>query len=77
MAAAYKCTKITNKGVSIITTDAFSVRVDFVNPSTTPPTPGSINLEVPTASMLEITDFCEAVDDALLLVGSNTMNWAL
>jgi hypothetical protein len=77
MAAAYKCTKITNKGVSLITTDAFSVRVDYVNPVTSPPTPGSINLEIPTASMLEITDFQEAVDDALLLFGSNTMNWSL
>ncbi len=77
MAAVYKCTKITNKGVSLLVTDAYTIRVDFVNPTTSPPTPGAVQLEMPATAMAEVTDFCEAVDTALELVGSNTMNWTI
>jgi hypothetical protein len=77
MAAVLKCTKITNLGESLLVTNAYSVSVEYVNPGTTPPTPGSVRLEIDKNDMEVPADMQTVIDDALLLVGSNTMNWSI
>jgi len=77
MAAVLKCTKITNLGPSLVVTDAYTVKVDFTNPGTVPPTPGSVTLEIPTLLMESPDDMQVEIDNKLLVVGSNSMNWSI
>jgi hypothetical protein len=77
MAAVLKCTKITNLGESLLVTDAYSINCEYVNPGTTPPTPGSVRLEVNKADTEVAADLQAAIDTALELIGSNTMNWSI
>jgi hypothetical protein len=77
MAAVLKCTKITNLGESLLVTDAYSFFIEFVNPGTTPPTPGNIRIEINKDDAEIPANIQSLTDDALEVVGTNTMNWSL
>jgi hypothetical protein len=77
MAETYKCTKITNTGESLFVTNAYRIRCDYVDPTTTPPTPGSVSVDVDKADAEVVADLQAAIDTQLELLGTNTMNWSL
>jgi len=77
MAAVYKCTKITNTGDSLFSSGRFWFRVDYTNPTTSPPTPGSVSFEIGYADAEDPAVIQSTTDDALTLLGSNTMNWTI
>jgi len=73
----YKCTKISNLGQSLVVTDAYTVKVDYTNPGTVPPTPGSITVEIPSLTMETPADMQTLIDDRLEVLGSSIMDWSL
>jgi len=77
MAATLKCTKVTNTGDSPYSSGRYLFKVDYTNPGTVPPTPGSVSFEVGYSDAEDPTQIQAECDTALGLVGSNTMNWSI
>lgn len=77
MADVYKCTKVTNLGDSPFSTGRYLYQVDYTDPTTVPPTPGSVRFEVAYSDAEIVSEICDACDAQLLLLGTNEMNWAL
>jgi len=75
MADVLKCTKIVVVGESLVTTNAYTVDCYFVNPGTTPPTPGQVRAEISKADMSDPAAMQVVIDQQLSLIGSNNMNW--
>jgi len=77
MAAVLKCTKVTNTGDSLFVSGSYWFKVDFTNPTTSPPTPGSVSFNIGYADAEDPSQVQAETDAALALVGGNTMNWTL
>jgi hypothetical protein len=77
MADVYKCTKITNTGESLFSSDAYRFKVDYTDPTTTPPTPGSVVFDLSKNNSTIINEIQDACDTMLLLLGTNEMDWSL
>jgi hypothetical protein len=77
MADIYKCTKVTNMGESLVVTNAITFKVDFTDPTTSPPTPGSVTVNLDKSIAAEASELQDEVDEILELLTSNAMNWSL
>lgn len=77
MAAVLKATKVVNLGDSPFVTGSYFMRVDYTNPSTVPPTPGSVNFHVTYAQAEDPTAIQAECDDQLTLLGGNTVDWTI
>jgi hypothetical protein len=77
MADIYKLTKLTNKGVSLLVSNAFDVAVDWVDPTTTPPTPGSLICQVDQTISTDPGDLETAINTCLTGAGFSTIDFTL
>jgi len=77
MADVYKCTKITNTGESLFSSDSYRMKVDYTDPTTVPPTPGSVTFDISKNNSTVINEIQDACDTQLLLLGTNEMDWSL
>lgn len=77
MAATLKCTKLSNTGVSLLVSEAYDVRVDYVDPTTTPPTPGTVICQVSFVDSGKPEDYQSAIDATFTGLSLDTIDWTL
>jgi len=53
------------------------VRIDYVNPGTVPPTPGSVAVLMLLVDVDDPSNIQSAIDTQLGLLGSNAVDWSL
>jgi len=60
-------------------TTAFNclVTVNYVDPTTNPPTPGVIAVDMPKSHAIDDSTLQTDIDSALTVATSNTMDWTL
>jgi hypothetical protein len=77
MAATLKCTKI---GINVLPPTAgghVTVLVEYVDPTTNPPTPGSIPVNCTIAHSQVSADLQNEIDAALTVAGLDTIDWTI
>lgn len=77
MADIYKCTKISVGLTPGAGSGEVGVKADFYDPTTTPPTPGTITLSTARANAEDETALRTAIDSALAAASLNPMDWSL
>jgi len=77
MAAVLKCTKVQLLGDNPLDSGSYIFKVDYTDPTTSPPTPGSVTFPIDILDAVEPTTFQTECNDRLAILGDNTINWAI
>lgn len=77
MADIFKLTKLTNKGESLLVSNAFDIAVEWVDPTTLPPTPGSLICQIDQTDSTDQTDLQTGINACLTGAGFNTIDFTL
>ena len=77
MAMIFKCTKLTVQPNNLGGTDPLMVIADYYNPAQIPPVPSTIATPISAADAQSGSAIRTAVDNVLLSIGTNTMDWSL
>ena len=76
MAAILKCTKLSVSPSNAFPPGQVAVKVDYIDPTTSPPTPGVTTVVMPHADAEDPTTMQTNIDTAMA-PGGLTVDWAL
>lgn len=77
MAPSLKCTKLSVSPSNAFPPGQVAVKVDYVNPATSPPTPGTATVVMPHADAEDPTTMQTNIDTAMAVGGGDTVDWTL
>lgn len=77
MAVKFKCTKINNRGVPGPSSGTILFTVDFVDPTTAPPTPGSITIGIVPTHTYPQSSLINDIDAEMTTIMGDEMDWTL
>lgn len=77
MAAIYKCTKLSNTGRSILVSNAYDIKVDYVDPTVVPPLDGVVICQIDVDRAGDPTTLEADIDTTFTGLSLDTIDWTL